>query len=62
MASHILIGELPAGLGQGVMRMASWRVARYEQLPEAIRRYLEQQARLWINPPKDLAEIRTLQN
>lgn len=60
--SWLRFGELPAGLGKGVMHMVSWRVDRYEQLPESIRRYLEQEARLWLNPPKDLAEIRALQN
>lgn len=60
--SWLRFGDLPAGLGKGVMHMVSWRVDRYADLPESIRRYLEDDAPLWRQPPKDLAEIRALQN
>jgi len=59
--SWLRFGDLPAGLGKGVMHMVSWRVDRYADLPESIRSYLESEARLWLEPPKDIAEIRRLQ-
>ena len=59
--SWLRFGDLPAGLGKGVMHMVSWRVDRYADLPPSIRGYLESEARLWLEPPKDIAEIRRLQ-
>lgn len=59
--SWLRFGDLPAGLGKGVMHMVSWRVDRYAELPESIRQYLETEAPLWLQPPKDIAEIRRLQ-
>ena len=59
--SWLRFGDLPAGLGKGVMHMVTWRVDRYADLPASIREYLESDARLWLEPPKDIAEIRRLQ-
>jgi len=59
--SWLRFGDLPAGLGKGVMHMLSWRVDRYEDLPESMRRYLETEAPLWLKPPADIEEIRQLQ-
>lgn len=59
--SWLRFGDLPAGLGRGVMHMVSWRVDRYADLPASIRSYLETEAKLWLEPPKDIAEIRRLQ-
>lgn len=59
--SWLRVGELPAGLGRGVMHMVSWRVDRYADLPASIRSYLETEARQWLEPPRDIAEIRRLQ-
>ncbi|MBU6378313.1 MAG: hypothetical protein KJS95_07240 [Gammaproteobacteria bacterium] len=59
--SWLRFGDLPAGLGKGVMHMVSWRVDRYADLPASIRGYLESEARLWLEPPRDIAEIRRLQ-
>ena len=59
--SWLRFGDLPAGLGKGVMHMLSWRVDRYEDLPESMRRYLETEAPLWLKPPADIEEIRRLQ-
>jgi len=59
--SWLRFGDLPAGLGKGVMHMLSWRVDRYEDLPETMRRYLETEAPLWLKPPADIEEIRQLQ-
>jgi len=59
--SWLRFGDLPAGLGKGVLHMVSWRVDQYADLPPSIRSYLESEARLWLEPPRDLAEIRRLQ-
>lgn len=59
--SWLRFGDLPAGLGKGVMHMVTWRVDRYADLPASIREYLESDARLWLEPPKDIAEVRRLQ-
>jgi len=39
----------------------SWRVDQYSDLPPSIRAYLESEASLWLQPPRDIAEIRQLQ-
>jgi hypothetical protein len=59
--SWLRFGDLPAGLGKGVLHMVSWRVDQYADLPPSIRAYLESEARLWLQPPRDIAEIRQLQ-
>ncbi len=59
--SWLRYGDLPAGIGKAVMHMVAWRVDRYEELPESIRGHLDRDARLWREPPRDLAEIRELQ-
>ncbi len=59
--SWLRFGDLPAGLGKGVMHMVSWRVDRFEDLPQSIREYVQSEAALWREPPRDLAEIRRLQ-
>lgn len=59
--SWLRYGDLPAGLGKGVMHMVSWRVDRYTDLPSSIRQYLESEARLWLRPPENIAEVRRLQ-
>jgi hypothetical protein len=59
--SWLRFGDLPAGLGKGVMHMVSWRVDRFEDLPQSIRAYVQNEAALWREPPRDMAEIRRLQ-
>ncbi|MFM8517812.1 MAG: hypothetical protein ACKODA_08050 [Nevskiaceae bacterium] len=59
--SWLRFGDLPAGLGKGVMHMVSWRVDRFEDLPQSIREYVQSEAALWREPPRDMAEIRRLQ-
>lgn len=59
--SWLRFGDLPAGLGKGVMHMVSWRVDRFEDLPQSIRDYVQNEAALWRDPPRDMAEIRRLQ-
>jgi hypothetical protein len=56
-------GDMPPFFGQGrsVTQLVSYRVANYSDLPAAMRAYLETSARLWMQPPRDLEEIRQLQ-
>lgn len=57
------IGQLPAWAGGelGVMHLITWRIDDYAEVPESLRRYIEAEAPLWMNPPADLEEIRALQ-
>jgi hypothetical protein len=59
--SWLRYGDLPGGRGKSVMHMVAWRVDRYEDLPATIRTYLDAEAKLWREPPRNLAEIRELQ-
>lgn len=49
------------GGGDSVFQLVSYRIDKYENLPESIRKILETEARLWMKPPKDLEEIEELQ-
>ena len=66
-AKHQLVwnrfGDLPAFVGKGkaMIQMVGWRVDRFEDLPASIRDYVKTEAQLWMQPPKDLDEIRSLQ-
>jgi Protein of unknown function (DUF1838) len=57
------LGDLPAFVGKGrsVVQMVGYRVDRFEDLPATIREYIRTDAPLWMQPPKDLDEIRQLQ-
>lgn len=57
------VGPLPpwAGGGQSVMHLVTWRVESFDDVPAGFRRYIEEEAPLWKAPPRDLAEIRELQ-
>ncbi|WP_371398143.1 hypothetical protein [Fretibacter rubidus] len=46
---------------QGAMHMTTWRIADYNNVPKTLRDYVESDAPLWREPPKDLADIRRLQ-
>lgn len=61
--SWVRYGDLPpwAGGGPSIMHMVTWRIDAYADLPERMRSYLESEARMWMEPPRDLAEIRQLQ-
>lgn len=50
-----------AGPGRAILQMIGWRVDRFEDLPDTIRSYVEKEAPLWKEPPKDMDEIRELQ-
>jgi Protein of unknown function (DUF1838) len=56
-------GDMPKffGGGDSVFQLVSYRVDKYADLPQTLRDYLEKDAKMWMNPPKDLAEITELQ-
>jgi len=61
--SWVRYGDLPPFLGPGrtIVHLVSWRVDSFEELPATIREYAEKDARLWLEPPTDMEEIRKLQ-
>lgn len=56
-------GDLPPFIGRGksVMQLVAYRVDKYADLPITMREYLERDAPMWKEPPKDLEEIKQLQ-
>jgi hypothetical protein len=57
-----LVNWHPIGQGKPVYtHRTSWRVDRYADLPASIREYIEAQAPLYREPPRDFAEIERLQ-
>jgi len=56
-------GELPAFLGSGrsVMQLVCHRVDEFEDLPKQLRDYIETNAKAWKSPPRDMNEIKALQ-
>jgi hypothetical protein len=56
-------GDLPPffGGGDSVFQLVSYRIDKYSDLPKTMRDVLESDGKLWMNPPKDLAEITELQ-
>ena len=56
-------GPLPpwAGGGPSIMHLITWRVEAFDDLPDAMKAYIETDAPLWTAPPADLADIRKLQ-
>ncbi len=62
--SWVRYGPLPdwAGGGPSIMHLVTWRVERFDDLPPTIRTHIATNAPLWRAPPRDLAEIRALQN
>lgn len=61
--SWLRTGAAPAWAGGGpsIMHLVSWRVDRWEEVPEGMRRRVEARYPLWRQPPADLAEVRRLQ-
>lgn len=56
-------GPAPAFMGgaPSIMRLTTWRVERYEDVPAELRAFVEAEMPLWKAPPTDLADIRRLQ-
>jgi hypothetical protein len=49
------------GGGKGIIQLVSYRVDKFEDLPMSWQTYLKTRAPMWMNPPKDMAEIKDLQ-
>jgi len=57
-----LVNWHPIGRGKPVYtHRTSWRVDRYEDLPASLRDWIDSQAPMYREPPRDLAEIEALQ-
>lgn len=56
-------GLLPPffGGGDSVFQLVSYRVDKFEFLPKSMREYLDKDAPMWKEPPRDLKEIAELQ-
>jgi hypothetical protein len=56
-------GALPpfAGKGQAIYHLLSWRVDSNDELPEKLRQWAAREKPMWLDPPRDLDEIRALQ-
>lgn len=66
MITFMRYGPLPKwaqkdGITMGAMHMTTWRISDYKDVPESLRTYVEAEAPLWIEPPKDIDDIRRLQ-
>ena len=61
--SWLRYGDLPPFLGPGraMIHLVGWRVDSFDELPETIKVWVENEAQLWLEPPKNLEEIRALQ-
>jgi hypothetical protein len=61
--SWLRYGDLPPFLGPGktIIHLVSWRVESFDELPETIKEWVKTDAQLWREPPKDMDEIRNLQ-
>ena len=61
--SWIRYGDLPPFLGTGktIIHLVAWRLDSFAGLPETMKTWVETDAQLWREPPKDLDEIRSLQ-
>ncbi len=47
--------------GPTITHMVSWRVDSFDELPESIASFVREEAPLWLEPPRDVEEIRALQ-
>ena len=56
-------GALPpfAGEGPAIYHLLSWRVESHEEFPPQLLEWARKEAPLWLRPPADIEEIRTLQ-
>jgi len=56
-------GKLPkwAGDGHAIIQLYSWRVESHEEFPSNLLNWAKKVKPNWLNPPKDVAEVRALQ-
>jgi len=61
--SWVRYGPAPpwAGGVPSIMHLVTWRVESFDEVPETLRTYIESDAVLWREPPKDLEDVRRLQ-
>lgn len=61
--SWVRYGASPPFNGGGpvIMHMVSWRTDSFEALPNTIKEYVQEEAPMWMAPPRDFAEIEALQ-
>lgn len=61
--SWVRYGAMPPFLGQGqcVIQLVCYRIEKFEDLPNPLKEYIKNEAKLWMNPPRDLNEIAELQ-
>ncbi|MFP2995378.1 DUF1838 family protein [Spongiivirga sp. MCCC 1A20706] len=58
-------GALPAWAGmpdtKAIIHLHSWRVESHDEFPKALMEWAKADKPQWLNPPKDVAEVRALQ-
>ncbi|WP_298503837.1 DUF1838 family protein [uncultured Maribacter sp.] len=56
-------GQLPkwAGSGPAIIQLYSWRVESHDEFPKQLLTWAKEVKPQWLNPPKDVAEVRSLQ-
>lgn len=56
-------GQLPswAGGGPAIIHLHSWRVESHDEFPPKLLEWAKTDKPYWLNPPKDIAEIRAIQ-
>ncbi len=56
-------GDLPPFAGQGkcIIQLVCYRVNAFDQLSEPLKKYITTKAPLWLDAPKNMAEIKALQ-
>jgi len=57
-------GDLPAWSdgGKAIIQLHSWRVESQDEFPEQLLAWAKKDKPQWLSPPKDIAEVRALQN
>ncbi|WP_297800908.1 hypothetical protein [uncultured Brevundimonas sp.] len=63
MISFVSSVPTPPALGTGTayLHQVGWRFSRFEDLPASIRDFVTNEQPLWLAPPRDLEEIKSLQ-
>lgn len=56
-------GDLPPfiGGGKGVIQLVCYRVDKFDDLPQTLKKHIREKAPLWKAPPKDMEEIKQMQ-
>lgn len=56
-------GDLAPHFGKtkGTIQLVSYRIENFEDIPNPLRDYIKEEAQMWTQPPRNLAEIKSLQ-